>query len=280
MSDSARNFAPHASEPAAPVPEALEQAERLARLGTLAAAAAHEINNPITYVLGNLEDLQRLLPAMREVLAAYRARVGAAEAEQIEAKLREVGGAELGDELIGDALEGALRIRTVVRDLLAIGRGEHGAGSPREWVDANDVLQSALRLMGRELGAAARVQTDLRATRRVPASRVRLGQVLLNLLANARDACAPADPERHRIAVRSFDAGERVVIEIQDSGPGIPAELREQLFLPFFTTKPQGAGTGLGLYVSESVVRELGGSLEFRDAPGGGTIFAVSLPAR
>jgi C4-dicarboxylate-specific signal transduction histidine kinase len=101
----------------------------------------------------------------------------------------------------------------------------------------------------------------------------------LNLLANARDACAPADPERHRIAVRSFDAGERVVIEIQDSGPGIPAELREQLFLPFFTTKPQGAGTGLGLYVSESVVRELGGSLEFRDAPGGGTIFAVSLPS-
>jgi signal transduction histidine kinase len=262
-------------------PEALVQIDRLAALGTLVASVAHEINNPVTYVLGNLEELQRIAFAMRDALGSCRnaleRSLDGAAVRSIDAKLEAAGGIEHLDELVGDALDGAQRIRTLVRDLLALSYG----GSPQTAAtDVNEVLRSAIRLAARPLSAAARLETSYRATREVEADPARLGQVFLNLLTNAIDACQPLDPERHVVSVRTLDTDRGVRVEIADTGTGISEEIRSQIFRPLFTTKEPSRGTGLGLYISRRIVEEHGGSIEAVPARGGGTLLSVSLPCR
>ncbi len=267
--------------PVAPAPQAASIDTQLTPLGTALAGVAHEINNPITYVLGNLAELERLTAAMREVIVSYRelsrrsAPADAAEAiASIEAKLEQGGGIALLDELLADTLEGARRIRDLVRGLAAAARG---AELHREALDVAQVIDSSLRLAAPHFPRPAEVERDYRATRRVPADRVKLDQVLLNLIANAADACAASDKPCIRIRTRDCDGG--VAIEIEDTGPGICESTRPQLFTPFFTTKQPGAGTGLGLYISRRIVEEHGGSIGFRCPESGGTIFSVYLPA-
>jgi signal transduction histidine kinase len=266
---------------------ALETAERLARLGTLLASVAHELNNPLTYLLGNLSDLEALTGAMREALAGYRRLAerelgpeGAARATALEAKLAQLGGTDVCDELLEDANEGLLRIRTLVGDVLGLCHNIDRAGDGQcRPLDVHEVLESTLRLVRRELEQCAHLELDWRAGQAVCVDAARLGQVLLNLLSNARDACQPPDPERHRIAVRTYDCDGTVRIEVEDSGVGIAEGLRAKIFSPFFSTKPVGAGTGLGLFISRQLVEEHGGTLQFEAAPQGGTLFRVSLPA-
>lgn len=256
-------------------------ADRLASLGTLVASVAHEINNPITYVLGNLGELERLATAMREGLTAYRsarARDGAepdAAVDAAEDKIREAGGLELLEELLADIYEGSLRIRDLVRDLLTLSRPAERSTAP---LNAHEILDSAIRLVSRKLAWSAHLERDYRATRLIDGDRAKLGQVFLNLLTNAVQACQPPDPERHSVAVRTRDLDGGIEIEIEDSGPGMPEELGDTVFAPFVTTKEGTDGTGLGLYISRRIVQEHGGALDFRPRPGGGTIFRVALP--
>jgi two-component system sensor histidine kinase HupT/HoxJ len=104
--------------------------------------------------------------------------------------------------------------------------------------------------------------------------------VFLNLLQNAIDACAPAPGAAHRIVVRTRDSADGVRVEIEDTGPGVSGELATRIFAPFFTTKSQSAGTGLGLYISRRIVAEHDGSLELVQSPGCGAVFRVELPGR
>ncbi|MEE9281918.1 MAG: ATP-binding protein [Myxococcota bacterium] len=268
--------------PAASEPGAASRDDHLRTLGTAVAAVAHEINNPITYVLGNLDELERLSSAMREVILMYREllRLGAREASSeraasVEAKLEEVGGIGLLDELLADTREGARRIRDLVRDLVASTRG---AELRTEAVDVAEILDSTLRLAAPHFPAPTEIERDYRATRRVEADPAKLGQVFLNLLANASDASAAGRAEKARIRVSACDCDGGVAVEIEDSGEGIPEAVRSQLFTPFFSTKPPGSGTGLGLYISRRIVEEHGGTLRFRSAESGGTIFSVFLP--
>jgi signal transduction histidine kinase len=261
---------------------ALILADRLACLGTLVAGLAHELNNPISYVQGNLVELERLSGAMRETLLAYRRRLqslpdGPEQVREIEAKLEEAGGLSTLEEIVCDALEGAGRVRDLVRDVLALC---HDADPSHEGVDPHDVLDSSLRLVSRRLGPVARLHRDYAATREVNADRTRLGQVVLNLLTNSIDACAPGERDQEVITVRTEDVENGVAIEIEDSGAGVPPELHDRVFEPFFTTKRVGEGTGLGLHISRRIVESHGGTLDFRPRPGGGTTFRVVLPAR
>ena len=258
----------------------LETADRLATLGTLVASVAHEINNPITYVLANLAELQALCQTLRESTLGYRAALhealGAAAEHRVrdlESKLEATGGLELIDELIADASEGAERIRCVVSDLLSIARPTPPAC---EAVDLHELLDSTLRVVRCDLTQSARLELDYQATACALGDRAKLGQVFLNLISNAIDACG--SPELQRIAVRTRDLDGEIEIEIDDTGSGIAPELEPDLFTPFFTTKDAGHGTGLGLFISREIVIQHQGTLGFRRPPDGGTIFRVTLP--
>ena len=138
------------------------------------------------------------------------------------------------------------------------------------------MVAAAVRLVSRPLRQRADLTQDLQSTRYVDGDGARLGQVFLNLLTNAIEACEHA-PTRHTIVVRSEDTPNGVRIEVQDSGPGVDADLGERVFEPFSTTKGSTRGTGLGLYVSRRIVEEHGGRIGFRAAETGGTVFFVEL---
>jgi signal transduction histidine kinase len=250
----------------------------LAGLGTLVAIVAHEIQNPITYVLGSLQVLRERV----EALAPTPEASWKGESEQgsprlaldREEKPDEAGGESLGD-LVDDALEGALRIRGLVRDLLTLSRPGGRSSTP---VDVNEVLAATARLVSRRLRPRARLAEELRATRLIQGDPARLGQVFLNLLTNALEACDPPDRTRHRILIRTEDTASGVRVEVHDTGVGIPPEVGAHLFEPFFTTRGSGRGTGLGLYLSRRIAEDHGGSIGYESEAGAGSVFQVNLP--
>lgn len=252
----------------------------------LLASVAHELNNPITYVIGNLDDLARLASAMREAMGSYRnlvRRSGIPDAARvigsIESKIEAEGGLPLIDELIADALEGAQRIRSLARDLSSI---HQPRALELEPVDVHEVLDSTIRLVTRRLNATADLERDYRATGLVAADRDRLAQVFLNLVQNAMDACTGIAPDttRPRIVVRTADAEDSIRIEITDTGCGISVSAQEKIFDLFYTTKPKGMGAGLGLSLSRHIVDSMGGSISFECPATGGSAFRVELPSR
>jgi len=250
------------------------------------AGVAHEINNPITYVLANLAELERSYGAITETLAGYRAALrecagenAGARIADLESKLDDCGGVELAAELLNDANEGAQRIRDLVRDLLSLSLSRASERATSR-LSISDVLEQTLRPVARSLAARAELVRSFEATREIEGDRARLGQVFLNLLQNAIDACAAAPGRAHRIVVRTRDSAEGVRIEIEDTGPGVSADLAASIFAPFFTTKSQSAGTGLGLYISRRIVAEHDGRLELVQTAGSGAVFRVDLPAR
>jgi len=257
----------------------LEEADHLA---SLVGGIAHEINNPITYVLTNLTELMALCEGLRDTLGSYRIRVQEAFGEQapaiigeLEAKIEASGGLELLDELIPDAIEGAERIRNLVRDLLSVTRPSGRSISP---LNVHEILDSTLRLVHRELEHCGKVKRDYGATRMVLADHAKLGQVVLNLVTNALQACTQARGNDNLICVRTRDRDPYIEIEIEDSGIGIPDEIRPRIFTPFFSTKGVGGGTGLGLFISHEIIERHRGTLDFRSRSGGGTIFRILLP--
>jgi signal transduction histidine kinase len=262
---------------------ALRSADRLAGLGTLVAGVAHELNNPITYVIGNLQELARWVALARESLESYRSELERALGpaagpvlRRVQEKLAEAGGLDAMEQIVAESSEGAARIRDTVRELLSYARAEPLESVP---VGIHDVLDFNLRMLKGELVGCAVLVRDYRATRSIRGNRASLGQVLLNLLRNAIQACAPARPPRHQLTVRTRDCTGGIEIDVIDTGSGIPAELRPNLFTPFFTTKVSAEGTGLGLYISRCIVEEHGGSIEFACPSSGGTRFRIYLPA-
>jgi signal transduction histidine kinase/CheY-like chemotaxis protein/CBS domain-containing protein len=229
------------------------QADRMLALGTLAAAVAHEINNPLTFVSLNLETL-------RETLAQ-------ADAERV---------AERGAALVDEMREGIHRVQAVVRDLVRVARPEETVVGP---VDVRTAIESSLRLANHEIRHRARLIREFGPVPPVAASDGALNQVVLNLLVNAGHAIEDGAADRNEIrVVTRTDAEGRAVIEVHDSGRGMTESVRARVFEPFFTTKAQGEGLGLGLSLCQRIVASLGGVMEVESAPGAGTMFRVVLP--
>ena len=230
----------------------LMMADRMVSVGTLAAGVAHEINNPLAYVLANLAFLATALPPL----------IKSQDHEVIEA-LRE-------------ALEGAGRVRNIVRDLKTFSRADEILDGP---VDLHRVLDAAANMAWNEIRHRARLVKDY-APQLGPVlgNESRLGQVFLNLIINAAQAIPEGAADRNEIRVITRPAGDRVLVDVRDTGPGISAEDRGRLFDPFFTTKPVGVGTGLGLFICQNIVRSLGGEITVESEPGHGAVFRVSLP--
>jgi signal transduction histidine kinase len=239
-------------------------ADRLASVGRLAAGVAHEINNPLAYIVSNLNFAVRELPAARKV-------VPAPVADRLAGPLGEI------EEALEEARQGAERVRHIVRDLKTFSRGDDQ--DQRGPVDVRGVVDSSIKMAWHEIRQTARLEKHYGETPLVEANETRLCQVMVNLLVNAAQAIADPDPQRHEIRVTTSSAPDgRCKIEVRDTGAGIPAENLARIFDPFFTTKPVGVGTGLGLPICHGIITSLGGRIEVESRVGSGTLFRIVLP--
>lgn len=234
--------------------------DRLASVGVLAAGLAHEINNPLAYVMTSLEALTK--KALPELLASAH-------------DDEERGRLERALEMLDQARDGAERMRRIVRDVKTFARGDDDT---RERVDVTVALDAALQLVAHDLRKRAQVVREYEPAPKIEANESRLGQVFLNLLVNALQALPEGGDNELRVRVTAPD-DSTVVVEIIDTGEGIAPEFLSRVFDPFFTTKPVGVGTGLGLFVCQGIVSSLGGTLSLSSEVGKGTTVRVSLPA-
>ncbi|MDP1823445.1 MAG: PAS domain S-box protein [Archangium sp.] len=233
----------------------LAQSDRLASMGMLAAGVAHEINNPLSYVLASLDALAQELP-----------------------KLGEVAPAQLADlvDCAQSALEGTRRIRKISRSLGAFSRVERVEVNN---IDLNQTIETAATMAHNEVKYRAALVKELGQVPAVLASDGKLAQVFLNLIINAAHAIDEGHVDRNRITVRTWSDGRDVFARVEDTGHGIPPENLERIFEPFFTTKKAGVGSGLGLSISRNIVSEFGGDLVVESTVGEGTRLTVRLPA-
>jgi len=229
--------------------------DRLASVGTLAAGVAHEINNPLTYVLANLDYI-------REQLEVHRSKLPPAAFTEL-------------DDLAAEAKVGAERVARTVRCLRVFSRVDEGRRSP---LDVSQVVEAALALASNEIRHRARVLKVYRPVPLVLADEARLTQVFFSLLINAAQAIPDGHAEENSIDVKTWTDDGRAIVEIRDSGGGIRPEYISRIFDPFFTTKPQGLGSGLGLAISHGTVESLGGDIVVESTVGLGATFRVILP--
>ncbi len=237
----------------------LRLAERLESVGRLALGVGHEINNPLSYIWFNLE-------YVRDLLKEMEGQIGVARTEELTTPLEE-------------ALGGASRIKRIVEDLRIFGRDD----KPRnQAVDLHDALDLAVKLGVAEIKSRATIVQSFAATRPVFGDRGRLEQVFVNLLVNAAQAMPEGKVSHNRIDIRTRDGADgtnRVLVEIEDTGPGIlPGDI-ERVFDPFFTTKPIGRGSGLGLSLCHGIVTGMGGQIRLESQVGVGTRVCLDFPA-
>jgi C4-dicarboxylate-specific signal transduction histidine kinase len=222
--------------------------ERLAAVGQLVSGVAHEINNPLQAILGFAELLQMQSDVPEDVKADLR--------------------------LIQKE---SARACGIIRNLALFARQQPGQAAP---VRLTDVITSVAELRQRRLASEdIELRIEDKASQRVMAVLTELQQVVLNYVVNAEQAVVGSGRLPGRITLRSYDKDSRVILEVEDTGPGIPLENEAKLFQPFFTTKPVGQGTGLGLSISYGIIDSMGGRIGYRAAPAGGAIFYFDLPA-
>ena len=240
--------------------------DRVMALGTLAASVAHEINNPLAYVLAQAEGVD----AEVDVLEGLLAKMQGPEVPAARAALERM------RERLAPVRSGTARIASITRDLRTFSRPDDSSLCP---VDLRSVVLSVLKLVGKEVEARARLVLDLQPTRPVMGNEARLVQVVLNLVVNAIQALPVDSTGTNELHLRTRDDGAQVLLDVADSGPGVPAADRDRIFEPFFSTKEIGKGTGLGLFVCRNIVQGLAGNVEVLDRPAGGALFRVTLPA-
>lgn len=256
----------------------LISSERMASLGVMAAGIAHEINNPIGFVCSNFNTLKEAFTDVRDFIEIIEQRVDTASSDpfaiEIRKSLDEYDIAYLlGDfvELSSETQEGLERVKQIIADLKSFSREDSGEMQP---LDVNDCLRGALNILNNQLKYHADVNVSYGEVPEIKGFYGKLNQVFINLIANANQAVE----EDGKIFVSTRLIDENIVVKIEDDGPGIARDHLEQLFTPFFTTKPVGEGTGLGLSISLGVVEEHGGMITVDSQPGQGARFSVVLP--
>ena len=249
--------------------EQLVISERMASAGTLAAGVAHEINNPLSVAMANLEfvvdSLTRMPSNVPDGKSAGPMAVAVdwSHVRALEEPLRDMG-------------EALTRIRDIVRDVKVFSRPQDDKAGR---VNVHLVIDSSVRMAWNEIRHRARVVKEYGVVPLVDANESRLGQVVLNLVVNAAQAMPEGKVDRNLLRVATWTGKDgRVAIEVTDTGCGIPKENLERIFDPFYTTKPVGVGTGLGLAICHRIVSELAGAIEVESQVGRGTTFRVLLP--
>lgn len=255
----------------------LEHTDRLASLGQLAAGIAHEINNPLAFIMANMEMMQEHLETFAELcdalaqLAPEHRGVARILAESDYARRL----AEL-QEIQTDNQQGAERIRTIVRDLRGFARSE---SDQLTQVDVNETVMTALNITRNEIRHRARLVTRLGDLPPISGDQARLCQVVVNLLVNSAQAIEEGKADENVIEVSTSVAGNGIALRVSDTGCGVPEAMLPRLFEPFFTTKPRDAGTGLGLALCAETIRRHGGHIDVTSEVGKGTTIEIQLPA-
>ena len=249
----------------------LTQADRLASVGILAAGVAHEINNPLTYMLLHLttimdeqDEISRIIERCGDTAS------GEEELARAATRLRDI------KELAREAHQGAERVQRIVRDLHTFSRAEEEGAAP---VKVNDVLAGAVKLAHNQIRFRARLVQAYGDVPPVLGSEGKLAQVFLNLIVNAAQAIPEGDMEDNEISLRTWTADGSVFIDVADTGHGIAPIHQLHLFDPFFTTKDVGEGSGLGLSICHNFVTAMGGEIQVQSEQGEGTRMRVKLPA-
>lgn len=230
-------------------------ADQLASAGSLAAGIAHEINNPLTYVLANLDFI-------REQLRVHAARLPQDAYNAL-------------DEVAEEATLGADRVARIVQSLKIFSRVDDEQRAP---TDLAAVLEASCSLAWNEIRHRARLVKIYRPLPPVEANDARLTLAFYHLFINAAQAITEGRADDNQIELKTWTANGRAVVEIRDTGAGIAPLHLARIFDPFFTTKPQGLGAGLGLSVCHGIVSALGGEIAVETTVGVGTAFRVSLP--
>lgn len=254
----------------------LVQSEKMASLGRLVAGVAHELNNPISFVLGNVMALRRYAGRLHTYIEAVNA-CGCAHTPELEGLRQELRIDRILEDmapLLDGMIEGAERTRDIVDGLKRFSAIDRQADEP---FNLTEVVERAVRWVTRSVPPKFEVVLDLPAELPMVGSSGQMQQVIMNLVQNACDAMAETSAPRLEVRAQ-LGAGEVIVLTVADNGPGIPGEHLARLFDPFFTTKPVGQGTGLGLSISYGIVERHGGRLEAANRAEGGAVFTLVLP--
>ncbi len=251
----------------------LVSSEKMAALGRLVAGVAHELNNPISFVFGNMHAMK----SYGEKLTVFLKMLDEDPSPEAVRALRE----ELGiDRIAGDivplvegTLEGAERVSDIVQDLRRFSGNQR---EPPEAFALEPVMRTALNWVLRGARVVPDTQVSCPEGLMVTSKMGHVHQILVNLIQNAVDALAETPAPQITLRAEAGETGPRLVVE--DNGPGIAASDADRIFEPFFTTKPVGQGTGMGLYVSYRLADEAGGELAMQNRAGGGARFVLSLP--
>jgi signal transduction histidine kinase len=257
----------------------LYQSSKLASIGELSAGVAHEINNPLSYVSNNIAVLDRDVREIAAIMAGYRAHCGADIPEALreaEERIDLPYTLENLDRLLRSSRQGLERVREIVAGLRDFSRLDE---ADRKLIDPNESIRSALEMVRYHIRQKGiNLVANLGEVTACWCFAGKLNQVLLNILMNAIQAVH--DGATITVATGANPERSEVEIAISDDGPGIPDSVRGKIYDPFFTTKPQGVGTGLGLWITYNVVQEHQGRIDLETEVGRGTTFRITLPAR
>ncbi|WP_315736728.1 MULTISPECIES: sensor histidine kinase [unclassified Bradyrhizobium] len=252
----------------------LVEQEKMASLGRLVAGVAHELNNPISFVYGNIHTLMRYRTSLVGYLDAIHEQPVSEDIAALRSDLRIDAILEDFGPLIDGTLEGAVRISEIVKNLRRLSFSKLGEV---ERVNIERLINTAVLWAGRTKQHRVDIQIEVEPDLWISGNEGQLHQVIVNLVENAIDAMRSTDLPRLLVAVAR--QGNEIAFRITDNGPGIDKDHLTRIFEPFFTTKRVGEGTGLGLWISYGIVREHGGELSATNEPQGGATFSFSLPA-
>lgn len=283
MQPAFRQSAPPSSSSSAPpiMPGPRVSEDRLRTVGRLAAGLAHEVNNPLTFVLANLESLRESHQAIRRFIRKLRVDLATREAitpqsfEQLtaDANLQEV--IDDAADMLTDCYKGMHRIQDIARSLGTFSRADDNQA---EMLDITRIVDDACAMVFNQIRYRARLVKRFEPIPMIAAYPGRIAQALVNMLTNAAEAIEGGSYAKHRIVVSTRVVAEHVVVSVSDTGAGIDDEHREQIFTPGFTTKAHAGGLGLGLSACQRVAEEHGGRLEVQQLPDGGSCFELVLP--
>lgn len=253
----------------------LIQSEKMASLGQLTAGIAHEVNNPMNFVYGNLGLIEQYISDLRKILSAYeKLNIKASDLKEVTALKNEIDYKTILSDLggiISDCKTGAKRTIEIVQDLKRFSRMDSG---DIQSIDINESINTTLKLLSANTKNRIEVKKEFGELPLFPGYAGPINQVLMNVIMNAIQAIAG----KGVISIRTGVEDNRIIVEVTDTGKGIAPEIAGKIFDPFFTTKDVGKGTGLGLSISYRIVQEHHGTILFESKVGAGTCMKIQLP--